>query len=127
MESSKTSMSSESDMDVPVSRSSVGRARNSTLLPKKSMSLEKISSQRALSLKRSKTGVMNDEGIVKQAMRARKSIDLTQYNAAFMDSIKKRTAKLVSIRPKRQQLFYIFHLICIQRRFSYNTFMAIRY
>jgi len=34
---------------------------------------------------------------------------------------------LISERPKRQQLFYIFHLILNQRQFSYNTFNAVRY
>ena len=44
-----------------------------------------------------------------------------------MSGLQASRKKLLSLKPKRQQLFYIFHLILNQRRFSYNTCLAFRY
>ena len=45
----------------------------------------------------------------------------------FMRGLKNTRMKLISTWPKRQQLYYIFHLILNQRRFSYSTFLALSY
>ena len=44
-----------------------------------------------------------------------------------MDRMKKQRKKLISHEPKRHQLYYIFHLILNQRRFTYNSCLAIMY
>ena len=59
--------------------------------------------------------------------KSTQSIDNTRYNEQFMKGLKQMQKKLISERPKRQQLYYIFHMIINQRKFSYNTFNAIRY
>ena len=45
----------------------------------------------------------------------------------FMERMKKQRSKLISHEPKRHQLYYIFHLILNQRRFTYSTCLAIMY
>ena len=46
---------------------------------------------------------------------------------SFMDGLKTIRSKLISYKPRRQQLFYIFHMILNQRRLSYNTCLALCY
>ena len=50
-----------------------------------------------------------------------------QNEKNFMEKMKKQRKKLISHEPKRHQLYYIFHLILNQRRFTYNTCLSIMY
>ena len=45
----------------------------------------------------------------------------------FMQDLRQHRSKLISHRPKRQQLYYIYHMILNQRRLSYNTILAVWY
>ena len=53
--------------------------------------------------------------------------DLEKNNEKFMTGLKKQAKTLISQRPKRQQLFYLFHLILNQRKFSYHDCNALTY
>ena len=53
--------------------------------------------------------------------------DQDKINQVFMQNLREKRRKLISDRPKRQQLYYIFHLILNQRKFSYNSCLAIAY
>ena len=44
-----------------------------------------------------------------------------------MSDLKQIRSKLISYKPRRQQLYYIFHIILNQRRLSYNTCLALGY
>ena len=44
-----------------------------------------------------------------------------------MHGLKANRSKLISQQPRRQQLYYIFHMILNIRRFSYNTCLALKY
>lgn len=79
--------------------------------------------RQSMNLDRAMTVLFNpDNNVEKQ-----RKFDNTRYNKQFMHCLNSQRKKLISHRPKRQQLFYIFHLILNQRRFSYNTCYAIRY
>ena len=45
----------------------------------------------------------------------------------FMKDLKEQRKKLISHKPKPQELYYIFHLILNQSRFTYSTCLALGY
>ena len=55
------------------------------------------------------------------------TFDQGEKDQIFMENLREKRKKLISETPKRQQLFYIFHLIMNQRKFTYNTCNALAY
>ena len=62
-----------------------------------------------------------------QYSATKSSISQEKKDKAFMADMHTKQKNLISEQPKRQQIFYIFHMILNQRRLSYNICLALGY
>ena len=104
-------------------KQSIGLGRQSSLDPNNLGGLiNKI--QRSTSLRRSSTDTWN---VYRRNSIMEDTKEMTIQKANFMKGLRNQRKNLISRSPRRQQLYFIYHLILNQSRFVYSECQALAY